>query len=157
MAWLLRGHNVYTENIYTKYLCYKVFRSFGSFRPKGPFSFGSLKLFWLPSSTFAVLVSKSLLCFKRSLVRYYFTENNTEREREFVAGMVAHPVMQVIGEQALVDILDLSEFAWTCWGVSTPRSGLGLRMVKELDLQLALGMNERRNTGSLPVYDIMHS
>ena len=45
---------------------------------------------------------------------------------------------------ALVDILDLSEVAWTCWGVSTPRSGLGLRMVKELDLQLALGMNERR-------------
>ena len=60
------------------------------------------------------------------------------------AGMVAHPVMQVIGEQALVDILDLSEVAWTCWGVSTPSSGLGLRMVKELDLQLALGMNERR-------------
>ena len=48
---------------------------------------------------------------------------------------------------ALVDILDLSEVAWTCWGVSTPRSGLGLRMVKELDLQLALGMNERRKTG----------
>ena len=36
------------------------------------------------------------------------------------------------------------------------RSGLGLRMVKELDLQLALGMNERRKTGSLPVYDITH-
>ena len=70
--------------------------------------------------------------------------------------MVAHPVMQIISEQALVDILDLSEVAWTCWGVSTstPRSGLGLRMVKELDLQLALGMNERRNTGSLPVYDM---
>ena len=29
-------------------------------------------------------------------------------------------------------------------GVSTPSSGLGLSMVKELDLQLALGMNERR-------------
>ena len=56
--------------------------------------------------------------------------------------MVAHPVTQVIGEQALVDILDLSEVAWTCWGVSTPCSGLGLRMVKELDLQLALEMNE---------------
>ena len=38
--------------------------------------------------------------------------------------------------------------------VSTPRIGLGLRMVKELDLQLALGMNERRKTGSLPVYDM---
>ena len=45
--------------------------------------------------------------------------------------LVANPVTQVIGEQALVDILDLSEVAWTCWGVSTPRSGLGLRMVKE--------------------------
>ena len=32
------------------------------------------------------------------------------------AGTVAHPVTQVIGEQALVDILDLSEVAWTCWG-----------------------------------------
>ena len=52
-----------------------------------------------------------------------------------------------------MDILDLSEVAWTCWGVSTPRSGLGLRMAKELYLQLALGMNERRKTGSLPVYD----
>ena len=58
--------------------------------------------------------------------------------------MVAHPVTQVIGEQALVDILDLPEVAWTCWGVSTPHSGLRLRMVKELDLQLALGMKERR-------------
>ena len=29
-------------------------------------------------------------------------------------------------------------------------------MVKELDLQLALGMNERRKIGSLPAYDIMH-
>ena len=43
--------------------------------------------------------------------------------------LVAHPVTQVIGKQALVDILDLSEVAWTCWGASTPRSGLGLRMV----------------------------
>ena len=55
-----------------------------------------------------------------------------------------------------MDILDLSEVAWTCGGVSTPRSGLGLRMLKELDLQLALGMNERRKTGSLPVYVIVH-
>ena len=51
-----------------------------------------------------------------------------------------------------MDILDLSEVAWTCWGVSIPHIGLGLRMVKELDLQLALGMDERRKTGSLPVY-----
>ena len=55
--------------------------------------------------------------------------------------MVEHPVTQVIGEQALVDILDLSEVAWTCCGVSTPSSGLGLRMGKELDLQLALEIN----------------
>ena len=53
-----------------------------------------------------------------------------------------------------MDILDLSEVAWTCWGVSTTRSGLGLRMVKELDLQLVLGINERRKTGSLPVCDM---
>ena len=53
-----------------------------------------------------------------------------------------------------MDILDLSEVAWTCWGVFTPHSELGLRMVKELNLQLALGMNERRTTGSLPVYDV---
>ena len=33
-----------------------------------------------------------------------------------LAGMVAHPVTQVVGEQALVDILDLSEVAGTCWG-----------------------------------------
>ena len=32
------------------------------------------------------------------------------------AGMIAHPVTQVIGKQALVDILDLSEVAWTYWG-----------------------------------------
>ena len=56
-----------------------------------------------------------------------------------------------------MDILDLSEVAWICWGVSIPGSGLGLRMVKELDLQLALGMNERRKTGSLPVYDMHRS
>ena len=70
--------------------------------------------------------------------------------------MVAHPVTQVIDEQAFVDILDLFKVAWTCWGASTPSSGLGLTMVKELDLQLALGKNERRKSGSLPVYDIMH-
>ena len=62
--------------------------------------------------------------------------------------------MQVIGKQALMDILDLSEVACTCWGVSTPNSGPGLRMMKELDLQLALGMNERKKTGILPVYDM---
>ena len=50
---------------------------------------------------------------------------------------------------ALVDILDLSEVDIPAGGVYIPRSGLGLRMVKELDLQLALGMNERRKTGSL--------
>ena len=50
--------------------------------------------------------------------------------------LVAHPVTQVIAEQALVDILDLSEVAWTCWGVSTPRSGLGLRTVSYTHLTL---------------------
>ena len=30
--------------------------------------------------------------------------------------LVAHPVTQVIGEQALVDIWDLSKVAWTCLG-----------------------------------------
>ena len=43
-----------------------------------------------------------------------------------------------------MDILDLSEVDIPAGGVSIPRSGLGLRMLKELDLQLALGMNERR-------------
>ena len=60
---------------------------------------------------------------------------------EYEAGLVAHPVTQVIGKQASVVILDLSEVTWTCWGVSTPSSGLGLRMGKELDLQLALEIN----------------
>ena len=73
----------------------------------------------------------------------------SEQQAAISWDLVAHPVTQVIGEQALVDILDLSEVAWTCWGVSTPHSGLGLRMVKELDLQLALGMNERRLTPCL--------
>ena len=31
--------------------------------------------------------------------------------------MGALPVTQVIGKHALVDVLDLSEVAWTCWGV----------------------------------------
>ena len=59
------------------------------------------------------------------------------------AGMVAHPVMQVMASQLQLDILDPSKFAWTYWGGSNTSSGLGLRMVKELDLLLALGMNER--------------
>ena len=48
--------------------------------------------------------------------------------------MVAHPVMQVIAEQALMDILDLSEVAWTCWGCFYTSSKPGLRIWKELDL-----------------------
>ena len=39
--------------------------------------------------------------------------------------MTAHPVMQVIGEQALVDILDLSKVAWTCWGCSYTQQWAG--------------------------------
>ena len=59
-------------------------------------------------------------------------------------GMVAQHVTQVIGEQALVDILDPFKVAWTCWGCFYTSSGLGLRMGKEIDLKLALGINERR-------------
>ena len=55
-----------------------------------------------------------------------------------------------------MDILDLSKVAWTCWGRFNTSSRLGLRMVKGLDLWLALGMNKRRKTGSLPVYDSVH-
>ena len=47
---------------------------------------------------------------------------------------IARPVMQVIGKQAVVDILDLSKVAWTCSGCFCPGSGLGLGKVKELDL-----------------------
>ena len=75
---------------------------------------------------------------------YLSSTENLATQIKISWNLVAHPVRQVIGEQALVDILDLSEVAWTCWGVSTPHSGLELRMVKELDLQLALEMNERR-------------
>ena len=86
---------------------------------------------------------------RTEVVRLYFfirckRENSSPQIISDSWDLVAHPVTQVIGEQALVDILDLSEVAWTCWCVSTPSSGLGLRMVKELDLQLALGRNERR-------------
>ena len=49
-----------------------------------------------------------------------------------------------------MDILDLSEVDIPAGVFFIPHSGLGLRMAKELDLQLALGMNERRKTGSLP-------
>ena len=44
-----------------------------------------------------------------------------------------HVKASVIGEQAFADILDPSEVAWPAGGVSTPSSGLGLRIVKELD------------------------
>ena len=56
--------------------------------------------------------------------------------------------MQVIGEQAIVDILDMSKVTWTFWGCTTTSSGLGLRMVKDSDLLLVLEMNERRKTVS---------
>ena len=39
--------------------------------------------------------------------------------------MVTHPVTQVIGEQAIVDILDLSKVAWAYWGCTKTSSGLG--------------------------------
>ena len=60
------------------------------------------------------------------------------------AGMVAHPVTQVIGEQALGIFWIFLRLPGPAGGVSTPSSWLRLRAVKELDLQLALGMNERR-------------
>ena len=50
--------------------------------------------------------------------------------------MVAHPVTQVIGEQALVDILDLFEVAWTCWGVSGAEDGEGIRPAAGTGLSL---------------------
>ena len=56
--------------------------------------------------------------------------------------------LKVIGEQALVDILDRSKVVWTCWGCFYTSSGLGLRMVKKLGLQLALGMNDSRKLAS---------
>ena len=70
--------------------------------------------------------------------------NNRQDIFRTEAGMVAPPVTQVIDEQVSVDVLNLSEVAWTCWGYFYISSGMGLRMVKELDLQLALGMNQRR-------------
>ena len=50
---------------------------------------------------------------KVSNLRWVF---KTKIRSRIKAGMVVHPVTQVIGEQALVDILDLSKVAWTCWG-----------------------------------------
>ena len=50
---------------------------------------------------------------------------NEENNNNSSWDLVGHPVTQVIGEQALVDILDLSEVSWTCWGVSHPAVGLG--------------------------------
>ena len=37
--------------------------------------------------------------------------------------MVAHPAMQVIDDQAVVDILDLSKVALACWGCLYTSSG----------------------------------
>ena len=64
--------------------------------------------------------------FHRSFSRFFNPGKTTERKKSdqirtikyfsLKAGMIAHPVTQVIGEQALVDILDLSKVAWTCWG-----------------------------------------
>ena len=64
------------------------------------------------------------------------------------AGMVAHPVTQVMASQLQLDILDLSKVASTCWGCTNTSNGLGLRMVKDSDMQLVLGMNERRKAAS---------
>ena len=76
------------------------------------------------------MVPKKLYVF--FLIGHTIKELGSEHTNNPSWDLVAHPVTQGIGEQALVDILDLSEVVWTCWGVSTPCSGLGLRMVKEL-------------------------
>ena len=44
--------------------------------------------------------------------------------------------------QLQFDIQELSKVAWTCLGCFYTSIWLGLSMVKELDLHLALGMNE---------------
>ena len=48
--------------------------------------------------------------------------------------LVAHPVTQVIGEQALVDILDLSEVAWTCWGKNMLGNMLAIEKLFQLNM-----------------------
>ena len=55
--------------------------------------------------------------------------------RAILAGMVAHPVMQTIGELSVVDILDLSKVSWICFGVflhqqwAGAEDGKGFRLV----------------------------
>ena len=52
-------------------------------------------------------------------------------------------------QSALVDIMDLSKVSWSGRGCFYTSSGLGLRMVKDLDPWLAPKMFERREYGSL--------
>ena len=58
--------------------------------------------------------------------------------------MVAHPVTQVIGKQALVGILDLSEVAWTCWGYFYTQQWARAEDGEGIIPAAGLGMNERR-------------
>ena len=51
-----------------------------------------------------------------------------------------------------MDIVELSEVSWSCCWLSSTNIRLGLRLVKELDLQLILGMIERR-MNRLSAYD----
>ena len=68
-----------------------------------------------------------------------------------------NPVAQLFGELAKMDILDLFKGFLDLLGVFLHQQQ-GLRMVKDLvPIKLALGMNEMRNTGSLPVYDRYHA
>ena len=47
---------------------------------------------------------------------------------------IVHPLTQVIGKLAAVDILDLPKVAWTNWGYFyNSRVGMGLPIVKNLD------------------------
>ena len=57
--------------------------------------------------------------------------------------MVAHPVTQVTGELAAVDILNPSKVAWTGWGCLYSSSGLRLRMHGEGFRPIAGAGNKR--------------
>ena len=53
-------------------------------------------------------------------------------------------VMQASGNLDEVDILELSQFPCRRVDICPTSMGLGRRMVKEIDLELTLGMAERR-------------
>ena len=59
-------------------------------------------------------------------------------------------LIQASGSLVEVDLLQLSWFPCPGVDICYTSIGLGLMMVKELDLKLALGMAERRKTESPP-------